>query len=117
VSSGGPIGVTFDSIIQAAESAKPTKRGIVSAIGKLYDPIGFLSPLVIKFKVFMQALFIAKVGWDKLIPEPLRMRWQVLVSELRNTRFQGRTFMKLDKRFCHISYLATVMHLSLHMLL
>ena len=73
----------FDSVIKAAENAEPTKRSIVSAIGRFYDPMGFLSPIVIKFKVFMQALCKAKIGWDEVVPELLRMRWQALVTDLR----------------------------------
>ena len=74
----------FESIIKAAENREQNKRGIVSKIGRFYDPMGFVSPVVIKFKVFMQALCEAKIGWDELIPEPLMMRWRILVSDSRN---------------------------------
>ena len=63
------LGYTFDSVIKATDNSEPMKRGIVSAIGKFYDPMGYLSPIVIKFMVFMQALYEAKIGWDELIPE------------------------------------------------
>ena len=69
----------FESIIKAAESTEQTKRGIVSVIGRFYDSMEFVSPVVIKFKVFMQALCEAKIGWDEFIPEPLMMHWQTLV--------------------------------------
>ena len=48
--------------------------------------MGYLSPIVIKFKVSMQALCEAKIGWDELIPEPLMIYWEILVSELRKTK-------------------------------
>ena len=75
---------SFEALIRAAESTEPTKRGIISTIGRFYDPVGFLSPVIIKFKVFMQSLCEARLGWDELIPEQLVIRWQTLVSELRN---------------------------------
>ena len=31
----------------------------------------------------MQALCEAKIGWDEVVPELLRMRWQALVTDLR----------------------------------
>ena len=62
------IGYTFEALIKAAESTEPTKRGIVSMIGRFYDPVGFLSPIIIKFKVFMQSLCEARLGWDESIP-------------------------------------------------
>ena len=80
------LGYTFESIIRVAENTEPTKRSLVSATGKFYDPIGFISPVVIKFKVYMQALCEAKIGWDELVPEPLKMHWQALVSELRKVK-------------------------------
>ena len=80
------LGYTFDSVIKATDNSEPTKWGIVSAIGKFYDPMGYLSPIVIKFKVFMQALCEAKIGWDELIPEQLMIRWEVLLSELRKAK-------------------------------
>ena len=80
------LGYTFDAITRAAEIAEPTKRGIVSVMGRFYDPIGFLAPIIIKFKVYMQALSEAKIGWDEVLPEPLMLRWQTIVSELRRAK-------------------------------
>ena len=31
-------------IAEAAATAEPTKRNVVSIIGKFYDPLGFLAP-------------------------------------------------------------------------
>ena len=82
------LGYTFDAITRVAEIAEPTKRGIVSVIGRFYDPIGFPAPIVIKFKMYMQALSEAKIGWDELLPELLMLRWQTIVSdhELRRAK-------------------------------
>ena len=33
----------------AADSLQPTKRNLVSLIGRFYDPLGFLAPITIKF--------------------------------------------------------------------
>ena len=62
------IGYTLESIVKAAETTEPTKRGIISTLGKSYDRMGFLSPVIIMFKVFMQALCEAKLGWDEFCP-------------------------------------------------
>ena len=44
------------NIAHLARVIEPTKRNIVSTVGKFYDPLGFISPIVIKFKVFFQLL-------------------------------------------------------------
>lgn len=42
----------------------PTKRKIASDIGTLYDPIGFLSPVIVKAKMVIQGLWRNKFDWD-----------------------------------------------------
>jgi hypothetical protein len=38
------------------DSQEPTKRRVTSIVGKFYDPLGYLSPVVIKFKILFQEL-------------------------------------------------------------
>lgn len=40
----------------------PTKRDILSYIASFYDPMGFISPVIIKAKAIMQQLWSQKVG-------------------------------------------------------
>ena len=61
----------------------PTKRNLVSLIGKFYDPLGFLSPVIICFKVLFQKLCQSKRDWDEVIPEELIKEWKVLISDLK----------------------------------
>ena len=55
----------------------PTKRGIMLAIGSLYDPVGFVCPVVLKAKKILQRLV-----WDDLIPENLQSLWNKWKYEL-----------------------------------
>lgn len=41
-----------------------TKRNVVSLIEEIYDPLGFLSPIIVQFKRFMRELCKVKLGWD-----------------------------------------------------
>ena len=66
-----------------AESLKSTKRNIVSLVGKVYDPLGFLAPVVIRLKVFLQELCKVKLDWDQPLPSDLEKKWRLLVSDLR----------------------------------
>ena len=61
---------------------EPTKRAIVSLVGKFYDPLGFLSPVVINFKVFLQELYEAQLNWDDLLTGDLLARWKHLLRSL-----------------------------------
>ena len=51
-----------------AKSLQPTKRNLVSLIGKFYDPLGFLAPVTIKFKILFQKLCQTKLDWDNPLP-------------------------------------------------
>ena len=44
---------SLDGIVKTAMQIKPTKRNVVSVIGQIYDPLGFLSPVTILFKTLM----------------------------------------------------------------
>ena len=74
----------FDASVikQHALDLTPTKRNLVSLIGKFYDPLGFLSPVIIRFKILFQKLCLNKSDWDEVIPEDLDAEWKRLVSDL-----------------------------------
>ena len=52
-----------------------TCRGIVSTIASIYDPLGFISPFVLKGKT------IRSISWDDPIPEVLATRWEKWKSD------------------------------------
>ena len=44
------------TIAEATITLVPTKRRAISLIGRFYDPLGFLSPITIRFKVLVHEL-------------------------------------------------------------
>ena len=72
--------------IACAIKIKPTKRAIVNIVGKFYDPLGILSPVVVAFKVFLQELCKALLGWDDVLTGDLLLKWQRLSSSLTKCR-------------------------------
>ena len=52
-----------------------TKRGMLSAVYSLFDPLGCLAPFASKTKLLLQLLTRKKVGWDELLPEEDREQW------------------------------------------
>ena len=54
----------------------------MSLIGRFYDPLGFLAPVVVKFKIFMQSLCEARIGWDETLLRSLMSQWSNLVADL-----------------------------------
>ena len=72
-------------IAEAAARIEPTKRNVISTIGKLYDPLGFLAPVIIRFKGLFQKLCENKLQWDETLTGTIRNKWESLVEDLRNS--------------------------------
>ena len=55
---------------------QPTKRLIMSDIAKIYDPIGWLQPVIIRGKILIQKLWLVKAGWDDTLPDSIIEEWK-----------------------------------------
>ena len=79
---------TFKSI-SIEPGFKPTKRNFLKKIATLFDPLGFLSPFVIRAKLFMQEMWIVGIEWDDLLSDDLVRRiklWFVELDQLQEIR-------------------------------
>lgn len=63
-------------------SDKCTKRAILSEIAKIYDPMGWLSPVTVYAKYLIQLLWISGVEWDETPPTDIITAWLKFTSEL-----------------------------------
>ena len=70
-------------IVTLARNIQPTKRNVVSVTAKFYDPMGFLSPIITEFKIFLQELCRAKIGWDEPLEGELKNEWLKLATGLQ----------------------------------
>lgn len=48
---------------------KPTKRTIVSDIMRLFDPDGFISPVLVRAKILIQRIWLRKMEWDDIVQD------------------------------------------------
>ena len=69
-------------IATLVKELEPTKRNLVSIVGRFYDPLGFVSPVVIQFKIFFQELCRAKLEWDQTLEGEVLQKWRNLTSAL-----------------------------------
>ena len=70
------------------ESWRYTKRKVLSLVSSIYDPLGWVSPLTVRGKMFIQTLWKEKMGWgQKLNPDQVKVIYDILVDLRRVTEF------------------------------
>ncbi|XP_076659884.1 uncharacterized protein LOC143363167 [Halictus rubicundus] len=60
----------------------PTKRMVLSDAAKLFDPVGWLAPVLVSAKILMQNLWLRGIGWDDLLPSELASCWRTWRAHL-----------------------------------
>ena len=61
-----------------------TRRGILSTVSSIYDPLGIVAPVLLVGKRLLQELCKDKAGWDEKVPDSIRPRWERWRSELHS---------------------------------
>ncbi|XP_071878302.1 uncharacterized protein [Bombus fervidus] len=74
-----------------------TKRIISSEIAKIYDPLGLLSPVIVRAKMLLQRIWTLKIDWDESLPADVHTEWRKYYTQLpllNNIRFPRKTIIK-----------------------
>nr|CAB3263160.1 uncharacterized protein LOC104265735 [Phallusia mammillata] len=106
-----------------------TRRGILSAVSALYDPLGLVAPVTVSAKILLQDLCRQGLGWDEDISNEDANRWRSwmeglpMLSQVRVQRcIKPPSFGKIVKMEMHhfadasssaygaVSYLRLVNH-------
>ena len=61
----------FDKLVKIGQALSATKRNVLKVAGSVYDPLGILSPMVVKMKVLLQEACHLQYAWDTPLPEEL----------------------------------------------
>ena len=62
----------------------PTRRGVLSTIASIYDPLGFLSPFILQGKNILQDMCRIATSWDEPLTGDLLSRWEGWKSSLND---------------------------------
>lgn len=53
-----------------------TKRILLSEVSSSYDPVGWISPIIIKGRILVQKLWTLKLDWDEPVPDFINHEWR-----------------------------------------
>ncbi|GFW05747.1 uncharacterized protein TNCV_4627561 [Trichonephila clavipes] len=70
------------SLLEFISINENTKRFMLQTIGKIFDPLGLLSPFTIRIKCLIQELWIKKITWDEILTPKLKEKWLIWYKEL-----------------------------------
>ena len=76
------IHIKYNSKIVISDPHKLTKRKVVSALSSIFDPLGLISPLLVRGKIFIQKLWLSKFSWDDELPQDLCYEFESITSSL-----------------------------------
>ena len=69
------------------ENKPLTRRGMLSALSSIYDPLGFVAPFILKVKSIIQQLCKGSTDWDAPAPAPIEdewLKWMKMLPALEN---------------------------------
>ena len=85
-----------------------TRRGILSSVSSIFNPLGFIAPLILEGKSILQELCSNEVDWDDPNPDAVKARLEKWRSELHllqqfsvSRRFKPETFGRVVRRELH----------------
>ncbi|KAK7945396.1 hypothetical protein WMY93_001124 [Mugilogobius chulae] len=61
-----------------------TRRGVLSTVASIFDPLGFVAPFILVGKRILQRMCQEKLGWDEPLPPDLKPQWEAWLKDLQN---------------------------------
>ena len=69
----------------STEEHSVTKRIVLQMASKIYDPLGYLSPITIRARILIQELWQSGVDWDEPIHQNHQKTWIQIATDLQET--------------------------------
>ncbi|XP_036145895.1 uncharacterized protein LOC118646638 [Monomorium pharaonis] len=98
-----PNGDMFEFSIKAIANPSKTKREVLSTVSRLFDPLGLISPILIRVKIIMQQTWAANLSWDDPLTSNLQRLWDAYVRDLNDVnsiRIPRRVILNNSIRIC-----------------
>lgn len=75
---------TFQFKVNRSSKICNTKRQMLSEIAKIFDPLGWLAPFIVRAKLMIQDLWLQKLAWDDPVNKETLERWVQFQEESKS---------------------------------
>ena len=69
--------------IKVPEEFVYTKRCFLKIMAAILDPLGFLTPFLVRAKIVMQTLWVKKYDWDETVDEEISLQMRNWINEIQ----------------------------------
>ena len=66
------------------KGTSPSQRNAISLTMRFYDPLGIISPIIVRFKHLFQNMCEEQLDWDEPLTGELLDKWERLTSDLQH---------------------------------
>ena len=77
-----PLTEITKNVIENAKLLPPAKRSVLKVVAQVYDPLGWISPVVITIKILFQKLCMDKEDWDTPLKKEHRELFERWIKDL-----------------------------------
>ena len=71
----------FSELVNLVNKLPASQRSLLKVTASIFDPLGLLSPFVIKLKLLFQTLCHRRVGWDEPLAGNSLKQWNVFLFD------------------------------------
>ena len=75
----------FNTVLHPCETPI-TRRKVLSNVAGMFDPCGWISPIVVQLKIFLQSLWIITNDWDDPLPPREGKKWLKYCEDLQHIK-------------------------------
>ncbi|GFU13926.1 uncharacterized protein TNCV_940951 [Trichonephila clavipes] len=72
--------IDIKSLLEFVSLDKNTKRFILQAVGKIFDPLGLISPFIVRKKRILQGHWKEEIQWHDPLPTHIEKEWGCVVE-------------------------------------
>nr|XP_034194681.1 uncharacterized protein LOC117610936 isoform X1 [Osmia lignaria] len=66
------------------QPSKCSKGLVLSEVARIFDPLRFVSPVIVRAKMLLQELWLHKINWDDPLPSQIISRWFIIREDLNS---------------------------------